>query len=110
MSVPISNIGLKEWAVAINALETGRLIFLLRKGGILMKASFFGEGAKRHRGPDGLDGGRPAKTSIAHTATPKTDVTAEGSPVVDFGSTCHVRSGHEMAPLPFDGAANKWHQ
>ena len=34
MSVPISNIGLKEWAVAINALETGRLIFLLRKGGI----------------------------------------------------------------------------
>ena len=34
MSSPISNIALKEWAVVINALETGRLIFLLRKGGI----------------------------------------------------------------------------
>ena len=34
MSSSMSNIGLKEWAVVINALETGRLIFLLRKGGI----------------------------------------------------------------------------
>jgi hypothetical protein len=34
MSLPVSNIGMKEWAVAIKALETGRLTFLLRKGGI----------------------------------------------------------------------------
>jgi len=34
MSLPVSNIGLKEWAVVINALETGRLTFVFRKGGI----------------------------------------------------------------------------
>ena len=36
MLSPISfNIALKEWAAVIAALETGRQIFLLRKGGIL---------------------------------------------------------------------------
>ena len=40
MELTINN-ALKEWAIAINALETGNTIMLLRKGGILEKGGCY---------------------------------------------------------------------
>ncbi|MEL6165336.1 MAG: DUF1802 family protein, partial [Cyanobacteria bacterium J06628_3] len=40
MELTINN-ALKEWAIAINALETGKTIMLLRKGGIHEKGGRF---------------------------------------------------------------------
>ena len=40
MELTINN-ALKEWAIAINALETGKTIMLLRKGGIREKGGSF---------------------------------------------------------------------